>query len=190
MKATFAQAAYPENSYTTTYYERPSVPAKDAVGMWFTKVGIVSGMLSALFAAVIIYCLIRLYMLEKEAHHYRDESIRYHQEKMAEMAKNPRWELVENLLQSPVEADWRVAIIEADVLLEEALQSAGFSGVGVGEILTAAGEGAIANYQNAWNAHKIRNDIAHIGSSYKISREEAAKTVTMYRIVLEELGAI
>ncbi len=129
-------------------------------------------------------------MIQKHEISHRNHAIHEYQEKSAMQSKNPRWELVENLLQSPAEADWRVAIIEADVLLEEALMSSGFSGGSLGEILTNAGENSFSTYQNAWNAHKIRNDIAHEGSSYKLAKEDAVKTVNMYRTVLEEFGIV
>lgn len=190
MQTTFAQANYYNNSYTQTSYNSASVPAKNTISDWFTKVSIVSGMLSAFFIVIIAYSIIRMFMIQKNEIHHRDNAIHDYAHRMAEAAKNPRWELVEDLLLSGAEADWRVAIIEADVLLEEGLINMGFTGNGVGEMLTNAGENSFRTYRYAWDAHMVRNNIAHGGSTYKLSREDAVKTINMFRGVLEEFGTI
>jgi len=156
----------------------------------FTKVSIISATISAVFIVIIAYSIIRMAMMDKADLETRDRMIREYAEKQLEESKNPRWELIENLITSPVEADWRVAIIEADVLLEEVLNNSGFSGKGVGEMLTNSNPKSFATYQYAWEAHKIRNEIAHQGSSYKMTREDALRTINMYKGVLEEFGVI
>lgn len=175
--------------YTTTIVA-PSFPHKDLVQMWLNKIAIISGMLSALFILIIVYCITRMLMIQAMEARHRDHAIHDAEMKRQAAAKNPRWETVEALVQSNSEADWRVAIIEADVLLEEALEHSGFTGSGVGDILANLGKGSFQSYQYAWDAHKVRNDIAHEGSAYKLSKMDAVRVIGKFRTVLEEFNYI
>lgn len=176
--------------YTNTSYASPSVPARDTISTMFTQISIVSATLSALFIAITFYAMLRMFMIQKHEKDHVDHAIHEHQARVADAARNPRWELIENLIASASEIDWRVAIIEADVLLEEALEYGGFTGQGIGEMLTSAGERPFSTYKYAWEAHRVRNDIAHEGSNYKLSKVDAVKTIHMYKIVLEEFGVV
>ncbi len=179
-----------QGSYNSSYRESASIPTKDSIGSLMTRIGIISGTISALFIVIISYSIIRMFMIQKHEQDHIDHEIHKYQEKLADLARNPRWELIENLVTSTSEADWRVAIIEADVLMEEALEHGGFTGGGVGEMLTNAGPKSFSSYQFAWDAHKVRNDIAHEGSNYALAKEDVIRTIGMYRAVLEEFGII
>ena len=39
---------------------------------------------------------------------------------------------------------------------------------------------------SAWEAHKIRNEIAHQGSGYKLTRREAEMAIQLFKQVFEE----
>ncbi len=179
-----------QDIYTSSSYNFAQLPTKDKLSNLFDQIGIISGTLSALFTIIILYSVIRMFMIQKHEQDHIDHEIHNYQNKLADLAKNPRWELIENLVTSTSEADWRVAIIEADVLMEEALEYGGFTGAGVGEMLTNASDKSFKTYQFAWEAHKVRNDIAHGGSNYGLAKEDVIRTIGMYRAVLEEFGVI
>ena len=162
----------------------------NSISILLNQIGIISGTLSAIFAVIIFYTIIRMFMIQAHEKYNVDHKIDEYQKRVSDAARNPRWELIENLIVSSSEADWRVAIIEADVLLEEALEYGGFTGNGISEMLTNAGERPFASYKYAWEAHKVRNDIAHEGSSYKLAKEDVIRTINMYRSVLEEFGVV
>jgi len=192
MQKFLAQNSYQNNTqvFYETGYNSPIVPAKSQLENTITKIGIVSGMVSSVFILVIAYSVLRMFMIQKEEAEHVDHFTHDYQERIANLEKNPRWQLVEDLVQSNSDADWRVAIIEADVLLEEALELSGFNGASIGEMLTNAGPGSFSTYKIAWDAHKIRNDIAHEGSNYIFGKEDAIKTINMYKSVLEEFGVV
>lgn len=192
MPTFLAQNSYQNNTqvFYETGYNSPVIPTKTKLEETMTKIGIVSGMLSAVFILIICYAVLRMFIIQKEEAEHVDHFTHDYQEKLANLDKNPRWQLVEDLVQSNSDADWRVAIIEADVLLEEALSLSGFNGGTIGEMLTNAGPGSFSTYKIAWDAHKVRNDIAHAGSNYIFGKEDAVKVVNMYRSVLEEFGIV
>lgn len=101
-----------------------------------------------------------------------------------------RWQHVRTLIESPHESDWRQAIIEADIMLDDLLTQLGYQGIGVGEKLKAADPASFKTLQNAWEGHKVRNEIAHSGSAYALEEHNAHRTIAQYEAVMREFGEI
>ena len=152
--------------------------------------GIISSLLSILFIALIVYSLVRMYEIQKhekeEIEHEIYLALLRNQEH--EQKTNPRWHYILTLIESPNESDWRVGIIEGDSMLEEQLRAKGFQGETVNDLLKDAKEGGLLSVQNAWDAHLIRNKIAHEGSDFSISQVEARRVTRLFQSVFEELG--
>ena len=77
--------------------------------------------------------------------------------------------------------------MEADNVLLEVLTEKGYSGDGVGEKLKGA---SFKTIDLAWDAHKVRNRIAHEGSNFELTEREAKRTFMLYESVLRDLKAI
>lgn len=105
-------------------------------------------------------------------------------------AKNPRWQRIEQLFDSHQENDWRVAIIDADAMLDELLISYNFPGDDMGERLKNANNRVLPTVQSAWEAHKVRNRIAHEGMNFHISEREAQTIKKHYEFVFRDAGII
>lgn len=101
--------------------------------------------------------------------------------------ENARWNVVKGYMESDTEELWRIGIIEADNMLREVLESKGYNGADVGEKLSNA---KFQTVQLAWDAHKVRNRIAHEGSEYKLSERDAKRAYNLYEAVFRELKAI
>jgi len=101
-------------------------------------------------------------------------------------APNPRWQNVQNHIQSGSPGDWRLAIIEADIILEEMLKKMGYQGAGIGDMLKNVEKSDFTTLDQAWRAHKVRNNIAHDGGAYTLSHEEARRVIGLYQQVFEE----
>jgi hypothetical protein len=104
--------------------------------------------------------------------------------------KNPRWERVQVLANAASESDWRLAILEADIMLGDLLREQGYRGESIGERLRDGNPLQFRTLDLAWQAHKVRNDIAHAGSEYHLSQREANGTIDLYRRVFEEFDYI
>jgi len=105
-------------------------------------------------------------------------------------SKSKRWEQVERLMSGTSEAEWRAAVIEADALLEETVRKLGYGGETLGEMLKKADLSDIPSLDAAWAAHKIRNQIAHQGSSFMLTPREAKRVIGLYEKVFREIGVI
>jgi hypothetical protein len=100
---------------------------------------------------------------------------------------HPRFAIIQGYMSSQSEALWRIGILEADNMLDEVLRNKGYVGEGVGEMLKSA---SFKTVSLAWDAHKIRNRIAHEGSDFQLTEREAKKAFTLYESVFRELKAI
>jgi large-conductance mechanosensitive channel len=158
----------------------------------WTVLGIISAVLSILCIAVIIFSLVRLIEIQnyekKEVDHEINEALL--REKEMNRNANPRWHYIETLIESPNDSDWRVAVIEADSMMEEILKEKGLSGSTVSELLEGARESGYRSIQDAWNAHLIRNKIAHDGSDFPLSQVEGRRAIKMFQNFFEELRVI
>ncbi|MBI2065683.1 MAG: hypothetical protein HYT68_01275 [Candidatus Zambryskibacteria bacterium] len=104
--------------------------------------------------------------------------------------KNERWEKIIEHANSNNASDWRSAIIEADVMLEELLRKLGYQGESVGDMLKSVDKSDFLTLEDAWGAHKIRNKIAHSGSGFQLNERETKRVVALFERVFKEFGVI
>ena len=112
------------------------------------------------------------------------------EEEKEEAVKNEKWKIIEEHIESENPNDWRLAILEADIALGEILDKSGYRGEGIGEQLKSADKSDFTTIDDAWEAHKIRNSIAHEGASFMITEREAKRVIGLYKKVFEEFDYI
>jgi uncharacterized membrane protein len=99
---------------------------------------------------------------------------------------NRRWENIQSLINSYNSNDWKQAIIESDTILDEMVQKMGYKGDSLGERLKQVEQSDFTSINQAWEAHKIRNRIAHSGSNFVMSKDEAERVIGLYKQVFSE----
>jgi hypothetical protein len=141
---------------------------------------------------ITIYAIVRLIEMGDEDYVNLKKAIREVEQREREkiLGKDNRWYKVLELISTEDEGNWRLAIMEADSILESALEWKGISGQGIGEKLKNSTPGDLRNLQAAWEAHLVRNKIAHEGTNYQLSQREARRTITLFETVLKELRYI
>ena len=154
------------------------------IWLWIVVIGYA---LSVAGLFIIIYTTVRLFDLRKrEAAYYN--TLLPTLETNGEV--NQRWKHVQSLMELANQSEWREAIVEADIMLDDQLAKRGYTGEGVGDKLKNIEPSDLATLQDAWEAHKVRNQIAHEGSSFDLSESLARRTIAHYEAVFRELGAI
>jgi hypothetical protein len=144
----------------------------------------VLAVLVALFAiGVLVYSTMRLFQIREEEKSMYTTVTQYDEHERLETS---RWQYIQQRIASTNEDDWRAAIIEADIILDEVLTRLGYQGSSVGEKLKAVNPAHFGSLQNAWEAHKVRNDIAHQGSTYPLTDRIAYRTIQNYEAVFRE----
>ena len=100
-----------------------------------------------------------------------------------------RWEEIQRHLNSVKEAEWKFAVIEADSLVDSILKASGYPGDTMGERLKNIDKTQIVTLDGLWEAHKIRNRLAH-DPNYFLRYGEAKRAVQLYEKTLKELNAL
>jgi len=153
--------------------------------LW-TWIVLVGYLLSIIALFVIVYVTVRIFDLrEREKAQYGTLHLAPNQK-----SGDPRWEHIEKLRESPNVSDWRQAIIEADIMLDEMLTRQGYAGETLGEKLKNVESSDFATLQDAWEAHKVRNQIAHQGSAFDLSETLARRTLARFESVFREFELI
>jgi hypothetical protein len=135
----------------------------------------------------LVYFTTRMYQVQEE------DALRYTTiapEVAHAEVEHSRWAYIRELIESPQQSDWRQAIIEADIMLDEMLSKLGYEGASVGDKLKTANQSHFHTLDDAWTAHRVRNDIAHQGSTYQLSDHIAYRTINQYENVFREFNEI
>lgn len=156
--------------------------------------------LGMFFLTIICYSTVRIFEIRKKEHaHLHHEIQEYaHNKKEQEKrlretaggSKNERWGKVLSYLFSQHASDWKLAIIEADSMLEQLMTQMGFKGETLGDKLKSANQENFKQLTTAWEVHTIRNKIAHEGLAFEISQHEAKRIIALYEQIFEGYGFI
>jgi hypothetical protein len=139
------------------------------------------------FLVVILYVIVRRYEMRKEK---ARKLGRPETSEIEVYKRNGRWQVVLDHVYSENPSDWRLAIIEADNILGEMVTRIGYKGENLGEKLKSVEPSDFDTLQEAWEAHKIRNKIAHEGLTFQIDHREAKRVVALFEKVFKEFGYI
>jgi hypothetical protein len=99
------------------------------------------------------------------------------------------WHHIQEAFFKGSENDLKVSVMEADKLLNEALREAGVMGTHLGDRLKRATSGQVPNLNDLWQAHKLRNQIAH-EPNFKLKRDLAERALSIYQVALKNLGIL
>jgi len=108
-------------------------------------------------------------------------------ERATEVEHKTQWEVILDHVGSDNPAEWKLAIIEADNILDELLKEIGYGGETLGDRLKSIDTDNLSTLSGAWDAHKLRNAIAH-EQGFELTRREAKKAIKLYEETFRELG--
>lgn len=169
--------------------------SESAATFWF-YFQIVAYAVSALLIIGIIYCIVRIQQIRTaEAPLYQPpkKGVGHSADALAptvEERKNEKWRQIEALSSSENPSDWRLAILEADIILDEIVTRMGYKGDTFSEKLKQVEASDFQTLEQAWEAHKVRNRIAHTGSDFILTRRETLRVIDLFRQVFEEFHYI
>jgi len=98
------------------------------------------------------------------------------------------WLRTKARLDSGLESEYKLAVIEADNMLDDILKRMEFAGETLGEKLGGLSAASLPNIEEIKNAHQIRNNIIH-DPDYRLSLEEARRVMDIYEKALRDLEA-
>ncbi|HSX28644.1 MAG TPA: hypothetical protein VLF60_04310 [Candidatus Saccharimonadales bacterium] len=135
-------------------------------------------LLFELIMGLIILGAIGLFIWTLRSRHTRTLDIGYYKGQWAKVLKT----------LSTGEQGWRLAIIDADKLLDQALRQHGAKGETLGDRLRDR-EKLFSKYNDLWAAHKLRNKLVH-EPQVNLSKAMAGRALQEFQRALKELGAL
>ncbi|MBI2097561.1 MAG: hypothetical protein HYT46_01340 [Candidatus Vogelbacteria bacterium] len=143
--------------------------------------------LSLILAAAIVILIYKITNLRKEEVRGFLNLVRT--DSSDKTIRDERWAKLIKVMDSDNPSDWKQAIIEADIMLDEMVQAMNYPGENLGERLKAIEPSDFLSLQDAWEAHKTRNQIAH-DSQFVLTRREARAALDRFERVFREFNFI
>ena len=99
------------------------------------------------------------------------------------------WKKIKDMIATELESELKLALIEADKILNKVLEDMGYAGESLGERLDKLTTDILPNLEEVRQAHQLRNDVVH-DPSYRIDIAETKKALAAYERALDDLDAI
>ncbi|MEK7071693.1 MAG: hypothetical protein AAB959_00170 [Patescibacteria group bacterium] len=99
------------------------------------------------------------------------------------------WNKIKARLDTGLEAEYKLAILEADSTMDEVLKRMGFGGASLGERLDKLTAVSLPNLNEVRLAHQIRSNVVH-DPDYKLTLDETKKTIAIFEKALVDLQAL
>lgn len=148
-----------------------------------------SVVITLMFAAGIVYCTMRILQIRRAewAQHRKAAHTVEHEDVPA---TRMRWNRIMEHAQSADEHKWRLAILECDIMLNELLDLQGYKGETIAEKMKQVSRTNFNTIDDAWEAHKVRNKVAHEGTEFQIDERSKNHVINLYQRVFKEFGFI
>lgn len=167
--------------------ERVSSLTQTLYGAWEVY-SVIALLVSLVFLYGIIYARIRLNEIGAKYHHILHEEEEKYRRLHESHESHGKLDQIEQHVSSDNPNDWRLGVIEADIMLEELLEERGIPGTTIGERLKHMSSETLRSLDDAWSAHKVRNQIAHAGGDFILTKRIAQETIARYKRVFDELA--
>lgn len=151
---------------------------------------IISGVVSWVMFVLIIYLAVKTEFWQKKIYNvfigFRklpevgvDHSLKVTQE----------WGNIVKRLESGDEANHKLAVIEADKLLDTVLKKLTIPGSTMGERLKSIPVSQLPSIDNVWKVHKLRNHLVHT-SEFVLTDNKAKQAIDIYKQAFIELRVL
>ncbi|MDO8574531.1 MAG: hypothetical protein Q7R86_02800 [bacterium] len=100
-----------------------------------------------------------------------------------------RWNKIVKQFNPESAESSKLAIIDADKLVDDALKQIGLEGEHMADRLEQLSEDEVRSLPGIWRAHRLRNSIVHT-PGFEVSPKTAEKAVEAYKSFLSEIGVL
>ena len=98
------------------------------------------------------------------------------------------WDKITVKLDTGLESEYKLAVIEADDMMNDILKRMGITGETLGEKLKNLTSATLPNIEEIIESHQVRNNIVH-NPDYELSLDEAKKLLAVYEKAFQNLQA-
>ncbi len=161
----------------------------DALARGWVIFTLISFAISIPFIAVSVYSWIRILQIRHREHLGFRAAQRTVEAK--DIPKTHlRWRRIMDQMGAGTPESWRLAILESDIMLNELLDLQGYKGETMADKMKQVDRANFNTIDLAWEAHKVRNRVAHEGADHEISAREARRVIDLYTRVFKEFRIV
>ena len=157
---------------------------------WYQSIEIYVKIISWTLSGGLVFGVFYASMETKKIYEKEKEKLYPKEQEEIDVYANKKWERVLEHIESKHDSDWKLAVIEADIMLDELLDKSGYVGDSMGDKLKQVDKSDFRSIDQAWEAHKVRNAIAHEGSEYGLTEKEARRIIKIYENIFKEFHYI
>lgn len=106
---------------------------------------------------------------------------------VVEKKTDKQWLAIKKRLDLAAESEWKLAVTEAENLLDETFRRSGFPGETFGDKIEQITKDQLSNIEDVKMVHEIRNNIVH-NPDYILSLDQAKRALSVYEKSLKELS--
>lgn len=156
----------------------------------FLLVQIISGIASWVMFVLIVYLAIKTDFWQKKIYNVFIGFRKIPEASLDHNLKvNKEWENIVKRLDSRDEANYKLAVIEADKLLDTVLKDLTIPGSTMGERLKAVTLSQLPSIDNVWKVHRLRNHLVHT-TDFTLTENKARQAIDIYNQALKELKVL
>lgn len=96
------------------------------------------------------------------------------------------WNKIIKRLETDKEGEYKLAVIEADSLLDSVLERIGYKGDSLVQRLEQIDQSVLPNLEEIWKVHKTRDNIVH-DPDYQLTLDQAKTVLAIYEKALRDL---
>ncbi|MFH1181106.1 MAG: hypothetical protein V1705_01690 [bacterium] len=142
---------------------------------------------SAFLFGIIVFSLLKTTWLKRLILWDAQEFLSYQPHDARKILKD--WQRIKKRMDTGLESEFKIAVIEADTMLDDVLKKMGRSGDSLGERLDKLTTDTLGNLAEVRTAHQTRNNIVH-DPDYRLSMDEAGKVIQILEKALTDLQAL
>jgi hypothetical protein len=154
---------------------------------WIAIIKIIFIILSLFFLFSIIYFLFRTSWLNFRYINNIIEFLIYKPLGIGKTAK--QWEKMKRRLETGLESEYKLIIIEADSIFSSTLEKMGYTDENFEERIKHLTLDILPNMEEVLEAHKIRNSVVH-DPDYRLDLDETKRIILIYEKALINLQAL
>lgn len=179
-----------DSSHLPKILKKISAMLEDLIYLKFITPGILLSLkiifivISLFFLVIIFYSLRKSSWLKNRFLQDMVEILTYRPYGIKKMAKI--WSKIKGRLETGSESEYKLAVIEADSMLNDVLERLGFKGEILGDRLKQVTTDILPNIEETREAHKVRNNIVY-DPDYKLTLDQARKVLKIYEQALRDL---
>jgi len=99
------------------------------------------------------------------------------------------WQQIKRRLEKGNEAELKLALIEADKILDEVIKMIGYRGDTMADRLKQITPAELSSIGDIWNVHKLRNRIVH-ETDFVVTKYDIEKAISVYEKTFKEMGLL